>query len=364
MTTTGADVARTAMVRDVVSPAPRDIWLTALSTDPTALPSQSPEWLDAVGTLAGWSDASRLYDFGQGRHAILPLVRRRIAGLPVETAASYPPNWGIGGLVAPGGATGAEVAAVLSHLASRPGLRTFVRPNPLTGSLWSEAAKLAAPAGMVTTARTAHVLDLTGGFEWVWAERFTATTRRNVRKAEREGVVVRCDTTGELVPVYYDLYLRSLARWAEQQHEPRLLALWRGRRRDSLEKLAELVAALQGMARLWIAWHNGQPAAGILVLQGAHNAHYTRGAMDREVAAPTRANELLHRIAIEAACEAGCYSYHMGETGTSKSLARFKEGFGARAVAYADYSLERLPLTPLDRRLRGLIKAALRFRDT
>ena len=159
MTTMGSDAARTAVVRDVVSPAPRNVWLTALSTDPTALPSQSPEWLDAVGTLADWSDASRLYDFGQGRHAILPLVRRRIAGLPVETAGSYPPSWGFGGLVAPGGATAAEVAAVFTDLRSRPALRTFVRPNPLTGSVWAEAATLAAPAGMATTARSAHVLD-------------------------------------------------------------------------------------------------------------------------------------------------------------------------------------------------------------
>jgi lipid II:glycine glycyltransferase (peptidoglycan interpeptide bridge formation enzyme) len=117
------------------------------------------------------------------------------------------------------------------------------------------------------------------------------------------------------------------------------------------------------LARLWVAWHDGRPAAGILVLQGEHNAHYTRGAMDREVAGPTRANDLLHRLAIEEACAAGCHSYHMGETGASESLARFKEGFGARPVPYAEYALERLPLTRLERGLHQLVKAAVRFRD-
>ena len=184
-----------------------------------------------------------------------------------------------------------------------------------------------------------------------------------MRKAEREGVVITRDTTGELVPVYYDLYQHSLVRWAEQQHEPRLLALWRGRRRDSEEKLAGLVSATQGLVNLWIAWHNNKPAAGILVLQGLHNAHYTRGAMDRDIAAPIRANELLHRDAIRAACEAGCLSYQMGETGMSESLARFKEGFGAVAVPYADYTFERLPRTAVERQVRGLVKKAIRFRD-
>jgi hypothetical protein len=356
--------AGAAVARDVVSPAPRDAWRAALAADPTALPSQDPAWLDTACTLTGGTDASRLYDFGGGRHAVLPLLRRGLAGPPLATAASFPPGWGIGGLVAPGGTTAAEVAAVLADLAALPYLRTFISPNPLAGPAWAEAAQGATPVGTVITPVTAHVLDLAGGFERVWAERFKPVTRRNVRKAEREGVVVKCDVRGELVPVYYELYLRSLDRWAERQHVPRAIKRWRGRRWDSQAKLAGLVGAPGGLARLWVAWHDGRPAAGILVLQGEHNAHYFRGVMDREVAAPTKANYLLLQLAIEEACAAGCRSYHMGQSGSVTSIAEFKEGFGARAVAYADYSLERLPLTPLDRRLRGLIKAALRFRDT
>ena len=38
-------------------------------------------------------------------------------------------------------------------------------------------------------------------------------------------------------------------------------------------------------------------------------------------------------------------SYHLGESGASRSLAHFKEKFGARPVPYAEYRLERLPLT-------------------
>jgi lipid II:glycine glycyltransferase (peptidoglycan interpeptide bridge formation enzyme) len=114
--------------------------------------------------------------------------------------------------------------------------------------------------------------------------------------------------------------------------------------------------------RVWVAWAEGQPAAAILVLQGT-NAHYTRGMMDKDLAGPTRANYLLHQLAIEDACNAGCRHYHMGETGSSSSLAQFKTRFGALPHRYAEYHLERLPITAFDRRARTVVKRIIGFRD-
>ena len=85
--------------------------------------------------------------------------------------------------------------------------------------------------------------------------------------------------------------------------------------------------------------------------------------MDRELAAPTRANFLLHRLAIEDACVSGCRAYHMGESGTSSGLARFKEEFGAVPHRYAEYQLERLPLTAADRTIRSGAKRVVGFRE-
>ncbi|MCA1695587.1 MAG: hypothetical protein LC749_13140, partial [Actinobacteria bacterium] len=52
------------------------------------------------------------------------------------------------------------------------------------------------PSTIYSTARTAQVLDLRGGFSKVWSERFTSKVRSNARKAERRGVVVESDNTG------------------------------------------------------------------------------------------------------------------------------------------------------------------------
>jgi lipid II:glycine glycyltransferase (peptidoglycan interpeptide bridge formation enzyme) len=210
--------------------------------------------------------------------------------------------------------------------------------------------------------RRAHAIDLRPGFEHVWMHGFSSRARNHVRRAERAGLTVELDSTGRLVPVFHDLFMRSVERWASKQHEPRALARFRARRRDSLEKLQRMVADLDGAGRLWVAYSGDRPAAAILVLQGA-NAHYTRGAMDVEVAGPTRANYLLHRLAIEDACRSGCATYQMGETGSSRSLAQFKESLGAEPHGYAEYVIERVPMTAIDRGVRSAAKRVLRFKD-
>jgi hypothetical protein len=341
----------------VTSPAPRDAWERAIASDPNALISQTPAWIDCICSLGGYADASRLYELPGERRLVLPMVRRRELPGPMAAEASLPLSWDAGGVVAPGGVTAQDLAAVFADLRRRAVVRTALRPSPLDAREWAAARP---SAGVVP--RLAHVLDLSGGFGRVWARRFAGTARTAVRKAERCGVTVERDTSGRLVPVLYDLFERSLDRWARQQHEPLALARWRGRRRDPRRKFALIARALGEACRIWVAWHDGRAAAAILVLQGA-NANYTRGMMDKELAGPTRANYLLHQLAIEEACHAGCRYYNMGESGSSASLAQFKTRFGASARRYAEYHIERLPITALDRHARNVVKRVIGFQD-
>jgi len=339
----------------VLSPAPRDAWNELVEADPQVLVSQTPRWTDIVCGITGAQDVSRLYEFGDGARLVLPLVRspRR----PYAFEASFPAAWGFGGLI--GAQPRAEqVRAVVQELQSRSVVRTRVRPNPLSGAVWNAAT----PGAMSRIARRAHVLDLQDGFDEVWRHRFSKGARNGVRRAGRMGVDVELDTTGRLGQVFHTLYERSVERWAKRQHEPLQLARWRARRREPLEKFTELPRRLGSAGRLWVAWTDGRPAAAIFVLQDA-NAHYTRGAMDEELAGPTRANYLLQSIAIEDACRAGCRWYHMGDSGLSRGLAQFKEAFGAIPVDYSEYLLEQLPVNRLDNGARTLAKRVLRFRD-
>jgi Acetyltransferase (GNAT) domain len=339
----------------VLSPAPRAAWNELIEADPNVLVSQTPRWTDIVCAITGAQDVSRLYEFGDGRRLVLPLVRA--ARRPYALEASFPAAWGFGGLVGPEPEPD-QIQAVVQELQSRSLVRVRVRPNPLSGAAWSAATS----RRMTRFARRAHVLDLRAGFDSVWRHGFSKGARNSVRRAERMGVDVELDTTGRLGSVFHTLYERSVERWARRQHEPLELARWRARRREPLEKFTELPRRLGSAGRLWVAWTDGRPAAAIFVLQDA-NAHYTRGAMDEELAGRTRANYLLQSIAIEDACRAGCRWYHMGESGLSRGLAQFKEAVGGRPFDYSEYLLEQLPVNRLDNGARTLAKRVLRFRD-
>jgi len=102
--------------------------------------------------------------------------------------------------------------------------------------------------------------------------------------------------------------------------------------------------------------------ASIIVLFDV-NVHYTRGAMDKELAGPLRANDLLMWRAIQAACEIDAASFHLGESGASSSLADYKERFGARAFDYPELRLERVPITRADHAARAVVKRAIGFRE-
>ena len=341
----------------VMAPAPRESWRAVLDSDATALPEHAPEWVDAMVVARSHSDASRLYEFRDGRRFVLPLVRRRgPAGLGGRLE-SYPPAWGIGGLVGKD-LDATAVRAVLADLRSLPAARVSLRPDPTSAAIWAEAV---CDTGITVVPRRAHVVDLTAGRDAV-SRRLSSSTRRGIRLAEKRGVTIRSDRAGRLLPIYYDLFLRSVDRWAAQQHEPRPLAHWRARRRDPLEKLYAMADRLDGAMCVSIADVDGVPAAGNITLFG-RTAHYTRGAMDRELAGPSRANHLLMWTTVVAACDAGCSALHLGESGDSARMATFKERFGAESVPYAEYRIERVPVTSADRVARGLVKKVLRFRD-
>lgn len=342
-----------------VVPAPRAVWREVVAADPNALVYHTPEWVDCLCSAGPYEDATRLYETRDGRVLVLPMVRRRYAGGAFSRQASLPPGWGTGGLLSRDPLRPDDVAAVLADLhRDRTVVRTFIQPSPRTNAAWG-AVRM---PGVKTVPRLAHVLDLDGGFDVVWRQRFRGAARTAVRKAEKSGVQVEHDTTGALLPRFEDLRRRSVERWARQQHEPLALARWRARRQNGLAKFRAIAAAVPDSFHLYLAVHDGATVAGILVYHRA-GVMYSRGAMIKELAGPVRANYLLHCQAIANACAEGCGFYDFGESGGSAQLAQFKTRFGATPAPYREYVVERLPLTELDRAVRSGVKRLIRFRE-
>ncbi|WP_406301974.1 GNAT family N-acetyltransferase [Streptomyces sp. NBC_00885] len=344
----------------VTSPAPREVWRQLAETDENAVVSQTPTWLDCICATGPFEDASRMYEFGGGRRLVVPLARRRGWRARLAGEDSWPSDWGIGGpLVPPGAPDETEARVVFDDLARRPMLRVAIRFGPGADPVWARAA----PQSFHAEEHMTQVLNLNGGFGTVWDRRFHGRVRRAVRRAERSAIEVEVDRTGRLVPAFYDLYEQSMERWARQQHEPPALARWRQTRSFPRQRLEAVAERFGESCVIYMASCSGEPAAAIVVLRHGPHAKYWRGAMNRDLAHPVRANFLLHHLAVEDACEAGCTYYHLGDSRPGSSLAHFKEGFGAESYSTPTFLRERLPVSAADRGLRDVVKRLIRFED-
>lgn len=343
-------------VSGVISPVPQDKWRSMLNLDPAALPDHSPEWIEAMVAGGRYSDASRLYSFADGREVLLPLVRRRgLAGIG-GWLQSFPAGWGMGGLV--GTDADPEIArAILQDLRTLRLQRISIRPDSQKWPIWAEALQ----DDVLTIPRRAHVIDLSGGIDEVWRG-MSQASRRHVRIAERQGVRIEMGNSEALLQDYYALFLLSVDRWAGNQHEPLALARARARRRDPLAKLRSLARHMDEGFLITLAYLEGKPVAGAVVLL-VGTAHYTRAAMNREAVGKSGAGYLIQWKALERACELGCTAYHMGESGQSAALAQFKEKLGAVPFDYAELRLDRLPWTRTDMAVRGAVKRVLGCKD-
>lgn len=343
----------------VTTPVPRDVWAALLRSDPGAVVTQSLAWRDAVVADGRYQDVSRLYEFASGRRIVLPLARRRRATSWTAVTASWPVVWGVGGPICQDGKVSeAEAAAVLADVA-RPGtVAAEIQLCERAGDVWLGAAR-----GYRTQPRGYHVLDLAGGFSEVWSHRFRGTARTAVRKAERSGLDVEVDRSGRAVGVFYDLYEKSISRWAAMQHEPVALTRWRTMRATTPRMLASVCEQFGKDSEIWTARVKGEPVAAIVVLRAGGRAKYWRGAMDKELATPVRANEYLHSRAIEEACRDGYRWYEMGQSRPGSPLAAFKEKLGAALQPGHTLRVEHLPLHAVRSFTRDMVKSAIRFRD-
>jgi hypothetical protein len=328
------------MVR-VTTPALREVWDELVAANASTLPSQTPAWLEAACAHGHWSDASRLYELQDGRSLVLPLVQRRRVPHALAARHSMPPTWGTGGLLVATAVTAGDVDAVVHDLRSTSALRTTVRPDFEQQPLWDVAARSA--GGQVLPA-VHHVLDLHGDFGRTWAG-FSKRTRTAVRKAERRGVTVEPCHGEAAVREFYRLYEGWLAHRARQRGIPLVVALRMGRSNEPLPRLLALSEALGTSFTVWLAELEGRTVAAKITLTQGRVALAWRATSDRPVAGPVRANDLLHRHAIEQATALGCRYYDMGESGGIESLMRYKTRFGATPRSFPAYRFERLPVS-------------------
>ncbi len=186
-----------------------------------------------------------------------------------------------------------------------------------------------------------QILDLAPGWDEIFRQRFRKERRRQIRKAQREGVEVArtCDPAD--VAAYHPIYLEHARDWGLAAPTP-------------LAHLQQLVADTEGV-RFWVARHEGEIVGGHLNLHfgGMVTAWNGTARKSHRHLAPS---VLLYAENLRQACEDGESHFNFGGSGANDPLFAFKAAFGAEPVGYVSQRHEGL-LPTLAGRLRSLTPA-------
>lgn len=279
-------------------------WRALVDTDPQASAFHHPAWSRLVERCYGFEPfviVDRAAD-GSVRGGLPlatvanPLRRRRWVGLPFVDY--FPP---LGSL-----AESADLPSMLRLEAQRDGVRTVEVRAPLVNTD-------DAPARWVR-----HVLPLADNPDEQFA-RFHRMTRRNVRQAERNGVVVEvAEGSSALTDVFFGLHLRTRNRQGVPVQPRRFFRL-----------LWEEVLS-QELGEVMVASVGGTAVAAAVFLRWNGNVIYKFGASD-PAAWGHRPNNLLFWHAIRRSIELGDRTLDFGRSDVSQQgLRSFKLGWGAK----------------------------------
>lgn len=320
-------------------------------SDPDALVTQSLEWRDAVMAGGHFIDESRLYELPDGQQIIVPLARPRWQPRRAAYVSSWPRRWSVGGPVSRYGRIDpAHASFVLADVARLGALGSQIFLPYTAHANWLHAAGPSRVEEM-----SYFVVDLSGGFAEIWAHRFRSSARNCIRRAERSHLDVEVDRTGKLLGTYRDLFERTLSARAAKQGVPMWLARRRFRQVNpvSHEQLTAVARAFRERCVVWVARERGNPIAALIVLHAGSRALAWRSAKVHRPGTPVYATELLHRLAIEDACEKQLRFYDNTHATPGSPLATLKQKLGATMHPTRILTLDRPPLATM-KEARGL----------
>jgi hypothetical protein len=345
---------------NVTSPVPRAAWESLFDLDADAIVTQSLAWRDALFAGGKYRDVSRLYEFQTGQRILIPLACHRLQAGPGRLLSSWPRVWGVGGpLTANPRVTPSEAAAVLGDLASLSSLATVLSLRFDAHDAWLQCS-----GPFRTKASNTWMLSLADGPDDVWQRRFRSSVRRAIRKAERVGLEIEVDYSGQSLDTFYLLYEKSVKRWAEMQHAPEWLTRRRLASTINPQRLSRVAECFGKDFLTWVARYHGVPVASLVVLYSGKYAKAWCAAMDKDLAAPLGGvNQLLDWYAVQDACSRGYQSYDLGYATPGTSLGDYKKWMGADLVFHHELRAERVPLKAAGELPKRITKSLIGFRD-
>jgi len=192
-----------------------------------------------------------------------------------------------------------------------------------------------------------HILDLEPDSDSIY-NRLHKMHKRNIKKAQREGVRVERFTTESALDEFYNLHLQT-------------------RRRQGIpvqpKKYFDLLGRYlidQGLGFISLAYKDRDCLAGSVFLHWQQTLTYKYGASN-EIGRDLRANHLLMWSAIRWGCENGYRTFDMGKTANENyGLRQFKSMWGAVEHPLIYSTLKTLPPIQKKGRLRDIMEVVIR----
>lgn len=165
-----------------------------------------------------------------------------------------------------------------------------------------------------------HLVDLTVGFDRLFAEKYAVQRRQRARRAERLGVTVERSEDPEGLRAYYRIFRAKVKSF--------------GRESFYNERLyQELFARGGDSVRLHLAYQDGRVVGGHLNFHYKDTVIAWYGVVAKE-SERSQAGTLLYAQCMREACEEGFATYNLGASLGKSSLVHFKESLGGVAHRY------------------------------
>jgi serine/alanine adding enzyme len=173
-----------------------------------------------------------------------------------------------------------------------------------------------------------HVLDLAEP-DIVWKKFDSKSVRWAIRKAKKDGVIIREGSRVNDLETFYKLNLKTKRRLGVPGHP--------------FDFLHNVYDNMRNLTKLYLAEYQGNVIAGIMNLEFKDTILYGYAASDREYLIH-RPNDLLLWIAIEEGCRLGYKHFDFGKTSKDEEgLFRFKKHWGGEERKLWYYYYPQIP---------------------
>lgn len=225
----------------------------------------------------------------------------------------------------PFGAYGGPVAADDRCAAElRHAYASVLTTTGVLNASWIDFSGIKSLTDWESRTTSTHLIDLSRGFESLWAGTIEKQRKKRSRRAQRMGVAVRRGNAGNDLTRFYEIYRSRLESWGETVHHP-------------LKLFATLLEQGGDTVRLYVAEHDGNIVGGHLNFYWKNTVTAWNGFTTPE-SHQLQAGTLLYIECMKLASEEGFETYNLGQSLGKPSLVAFKESLGA--VPY-DYTIFR-----------------------